>query len=63
MGVSYAVTVSTTPANAPNVATVTIAPDVVLAGYVPPMPDGVRAKVTVDKPATGPTVIRIEAAP
>jgi hypothetical protein len=62
MSVTYSVSITNTPANSPNVTTVTIAPDAVVVGYVPPMPDGSKAKVTVDRPATGPTTIRIEAA-
>jgi hypothetical protein len=63
VSITYAVAITSTPANTPNVTTVTIAADATVVGYVPPMPDGSKAKVTVDRPtATGTTTIRIEAA-
>jgi hypothetical protein len=63
VSVTYAVSITSTPAGSPNVTTVTIAADATVVGYVPPMPDGSKAKVTVDRPtATGTTTIRIEAA-
>jgi hypothetical protein len=62
VSVSYAVKITSTPANAANVTTVEIAADAVVVGYVPPMPDGTNAKITLDKSATGPTTLRIEAA-
>jgi hypothetical protein len=62
LSVTYSVSITSTAANTPNVTTVTIAADAVVVGYVPPMPDGAKAKVIVDRPTNGPTTIRIEAA-
>jgi hypothetical protein len=62
LSATYAVSITNTPPGTPNVTTVTIAADAVVIGYVPPMPDGAKAKVIVDRPTNGPTTIRIEAA-